>query len=164
MAAKPKDIDWDGMESDWRAGIVSLSVLSREYEVSRAAIEKHWDKLGVPRDLNAKIKAKADSKGLKISHIDDMDSSGFVYVIYIDSGVEKIYKIGLAKHFGARFQAHQCSSPFDIFVSCVYFVENMRVEEKCIHAMFDSKRVRGEWFKLERDDLMEIAKRSYIGG
>jgi len=61
MAAKAKDIDWDRMEPDWRAGIVSVSTLSREYSVSRTSIEKHWNKLGVPRDLTAKIKAKTDS-------------------------------------------------------------------------------------------------------
>lgn len=61
MAAKPKDIDWDRMESEWRAGIVSVSTLSREYGVSRTSLEKHWNKLGVPRDLTAKVKAKTDA-------------------------------------------------------------------------------------------------------
>lgn len=61
MAAKAKDIDWDRMESEWRSGIVSVSTLSREYGVSRTSLEKHWNKLGVPRDLTAKVKAKTDA-------------------------------------------------------------------------------------------------------
>lgn len=54
-------IDWEAMEHDWRAGIKSVLQLSKEYEVSRAAILKHWDKRGVERDLAARIHAKAQA-------------------------------------------------------------------------------------------------------
>lgn len=54
-------VDWDAMEPDWRAGIKTKKQLSEEFKVSRAAIDKHWDKAGVERDLTAKIQAKADS-------------------------------------------------------------------------------------------------------
>lgn len=60
MAAK-RVIDWDTMESDWLAGIKSVSQLSTEYGVSRAAIQKHWDKEGISRCLDAKIKAAASN-------------------------------------------------------------------------------------------------------
>lgn len=49
------------MEPDWRAGIKTVQQLSKEHGVSRAAIIKHWDKLGIERDLAAKIQAKADA-------------------------------------------------------------------------------------------------------
>jgi len=54
-------IDWESMEPDWRAGIKSVLQLSKEHRVSRAAILKHFDKLGIERDLSAKIKAKAEA-------------------------------------------------------------------------------------------------------
>jgi len=54
-------VDWDAMEPDWRAGVISVKALSEQYGVSRAAILKHWGKAGVERDLSAKIHAKADS-------------------------------------------------------------------------------------------------------
>ena len=54
-------IDWDAMEPEWRIGLKSVLQLSKDFGVSRAAIIKHWDKEGVPRDLSAKIKAKAES-------------------------------------------------------------------------------------------------------
>ena len=54
-------VDWDAMEPDWRAGIKTKKQLSEEYRVSRAAIDKHWDKAGVERDLKVKIQAKADA-------------------------------------------------------------------------------------------------------
>jgi hypothetical protein len=54
-------IHWDAMEPEWMAGIVSKKELGRRYGVSRPAIEKHWAKAGVKRDLIAKIQAKADA-------------------------------------------------------------------------------------------------------
>lgn len=65
--AAPKKIDYERIESAWRAGIKSPSQLASDYteetgiNVSHAAIIKHFKKLGVPRDLSAKIRAKADS-------------------------------------------------------------------------------------------------------
>ena len=59
--AKRPAVDWDAMEPEWRIGIKSVLQLSKDFGVSRAAIIKHWDKEGVPRDLSAKIKAKAES-------------------------------------------------------------------------------------------------------
>ena len=63
----PRKVDYDLMESDWRAGIKSIPQIAAEYEsstgvkVSKTAISKHFEALGVPRDLGAKIKAKADA-------------------------------------------------------------------------------------------------------
>lgn len=54
-------IDWEAMEPDWRANIKSKKELSIEYGVSRAAIDKHWAKAGVERDMTSRIQAKADA-------------------------------------------------------------------------------------------------------
>lgn len=54
-------IDWEAMEPEWRAGIKSKLELSNQYGVSRAAIDKHWAKVGIERDLTKRIQAKADA-------------------------------------------------------------------------------------------------------
>ena len=59
--AKRPPVDWDAMEPDWRAGLKSVLQLSKEYGVSRPAIDKHWAKEGVERDLSAKIRSKSDA-------------------------------------------------------------------------------------------------------
>ncbi len=159
---KAKAKSMDEMKLDWTNGIIPLSELSKKYNMPAQAIRKYWNDLGIERLIVEKNTLK--NNGVKLVEADSLDCSGFIYVIYIDTGLERLYKIGLAKHFSSRFSQHQCASPFDIFVSIVYFVENMRVEEKILHATFNDKRVRGEWFKLNKEDLMEIAKRSYIGG
>lgn len=56
-----KAVDWEAMEPAWRAGIKTKLELSREFNVSRAAIDKHWAKAGIERDLTMRIQAKADA-------------------------------------------------------------------------------------------------------
>lgn len=63
--AAPKKVDYERIEPGWRAGILSPAQLAAEYtkqtgvSVSHVAIIKHFKKLGVPRDLAEKVKAKA---------------------------------------------------------------------------------------------------------
>lgn len=56
-----KVVDWEAVEKDWRAGIKSKKQISEEHDVSRAAMDKRFNKLGVHRDLKAQIQAKADA-------------------------------------------------------------------------------------------------------
>lgn len=63
--AAPRIIDYGRIEPGWREGIKSVPMLCAEYEeatgqaVTPAAVRKHFVKLGIPRDLSAKIEAKA---------------------------------------------------------------------------------------------------------
>jgi hypothetical protein len=63
--AAPRIIDYGRIEPGWRAGLLSVQQLADEYEaatgqkVTLQAINKHFKKLGIPRDLAAKIEAKA---------------------------------------------------------------------------------------------------------
>lgn len=59
--AEKRTIDWDLIEVDWRANVKTKQQMSVEYGVSRAAMDKHFGKLGITRDLGAKVRAKADA-------------------------------------------------------------------------------------------------------
>ena len=67
----PKKVDYERIEPDWRAGVKSPPQLAAEYTaatgvaVSHTAIIKHFKKLGVTRNLLAKVQAKADSMVLE---------------------------------------------------------------------------------------------------
>ena len=69
--AAPKKVDYERIEPGWRRGLKSAEQLAAEYtadtgvKVSGAAIKKHFSKLGVPRDLAAKVKAKAEAMVLE---------------------------------------------------------------------------------------------------
>jgi phage-related tail fiber protein len=57
-----KNVDWDLVEADYRAGVKSLREMAEAHGVSHVAIKKRADKEGWVRDLSAKIQAKADEK------------------------------------------------------------------------------------------------------
>lgn len=59
--------DWDAIEPEWRAGVRSVLQIAKWYgettgdSISHTAINKHFKKLGIPRDLSGKVRAKADA-------------------------------------------------------------------------------------------------------
>lgn len=63
----PGKIDYARIEPGWRAGLLSRHQLAQQYtaetgvSVTHVAIVKHFKKCGVPRDLSAKIRARADA-------------------------------------------------------------------------------------------------------
>ncbi len=56
-----KQIDWEDVEQDFRAGIKSLRQMGEEYGCSHVSIKKKADKEGWTRDLSKKIKAEAQA-------------------------------------------------------------------------------------------------------
>jgi len=152
-----KAINWKAVELDFRAGVKSLEQIGLENGVTKGRISQVAKRDGWTRDLKNRIKAK-----VVLNPEDEMSAAGFLYVIYIDTGLERLFKIGMAKHFSSRFEQHQCSSPFDICVALCYFVGNMRSEERQLHQQFDSQCVRGEWFRLTDADLDLIATRARL--
>jgi hypothetical protein len=56
-----EDVDWEGIERDYRAGLLSLREIADRYPgTNHVAISRRAKKYGWARDLTEKIKAKAD--------------------------------------------------------------------------------------------------------
>ena len=160
VSASKSGADWERIELDYRAGIKTLRQIADEHGISHVAVAKRAKRDGWTRDLSVRAPSPPP---VELATVDALERSGFVYVIYLqDTAGERFYKIGLASSFTARFNAHQCSSPFPICVACAYFVGNMRVEERELHRIFAIQRVRGEWFRLSPDDLRLIAERALL--
>lgn len=53
--------DWERIEADYRAGVLSLREIVAPYGVTEGALRKRAKKFGWERDLGAKIQAKADA-------------------------------------------------------------------------------------------------------
>ena len=150
-------IDWEAVERDYRAGILSVREIGAKCGCTHTAINKRAKRDGWERE-----RAARQQEPVRLVS-DELDRAGFVYVIYLeDTASERFYKIGMAASFTARYDAHQCASPFPICVACAYFVGNMRAEERFLHAEFSDKRVRGEWFRLADSDLDQIARRAKL--
>lgn len=60
MTDKKKAVDWEAIERDYRAGIMSLREIADPNGVTEGAIRKRAKRDGWVRDLGAKIKARAD--------------------------------------------------------------------------------------------------------
>lgn len=54
-------VDWEGIERDYRAGLLTLRQIGEQHGVTHGAINKRAKRDGWDRDLSAKIKAKAES-------------------------------------------------------------------------------------------------------
>jgi hypothetical protein len=53
--------DWERIEADFRAGILSLREIASPYNITHTAIRKRAEREGWTRDLTAKIRAKAEA-------------------------------------------------------------------------------------------------------
>lgn len=58
---EPRSIDWEGVEREYRAGLLSLREIGAHFGLTHAAIRKRAEKDGWSRDLAAKIRAKAEA-------------------------------------------------------------------------------------------------------
>lgn len=56
-----KSPDWEAIESAYRAGLLSVREIASQHGITHGAINKRAKRDGWVRDLNAKIKAKADA-------------------------------------------------------------------------------------------------------
>lgn len=56
-----KSVDWERLEADYRAGILSLREIASAHDITEGAIRKRAKRDGWERDLTEKVKAKAES-------------------------------------------------------------------------------------------------------
>lgn len=64
-----------------------------------------------------------------------------------------LYKIGLSKDVRARIKTLGVALPFEIEPIHTIKTDDMVTLEKELHAQFNEKRVRGEWFALTPEDV-----------
>lgn len=101
--AAPKKVDYERIEPGWRAGVLSPHQLAAQYtedtgvKVSHAAIIKHFTKLNVPRDLNAKIQAQADAMVTKALVTEKVTKDRLVTNEgkIVNAGAEQVFEIRL---------------------------------------------------------------------
>ena len=80
---------------------------------------------------------------------------GWVYVIKADER----YKIGISvSDVNKRIESLRTASAFPIEVICIIEVENAREIEALLHNRFRHKRLKGEWFSLDADDLDSLRR------
>lgn len=81
-------------------------------------------------------------------------SAGFVYLVKSEHG----YKIGKSINVKARTQMFGVKLPFDIEVIHYSFFDDYSEAERSLHRRFQHKRLQGEWFDLNDQDIEAIKK------
>jgi hypothetical protein len=81
---------------------------------------------------------------------------GYIYLIKS----QNLYKIGRAKKIKDRIRAYKTENPFGIEILLQVKVDNYIKEENMLLDMFKEKKVRGEWFSLNEEDV-ELIKEIY---
>lgn len=81
------------------------------------------------------------------------NGKGYVYLVRLD----KHYKIGISKNPKDRLKEFTLL-PYPLEDICIERVANYEQCEEELHLHFDNKRVRGEWFELDEEDIEYIKK------
>lgn len=128
--------------SNSRIGFRSANRYVRRYGIGNRVSQKY---------TRIYLKGDIDRSGEKI-----LDSEvGGVYILESKFG----YKIGKAKRFSRRLSDFNTMLPFDFEPIRLYQIESesesFKMETK-LHKMYKHKHIKGEWFSISKDDLVEI--------
>lgn len=77
---------------------------------------------------------------------------GHVYLIQAATD-EALFKIGRTKHLPSRLKTIGLKLPFEVKLVHSIEVEDSVLAEASLHNRFATKRMNGEWFKLDREDV-----------
>ena len=83
-----------------------------------------------------------------------------VYLIQAENGH---VKIGCTGNLGQRFRTIETSSPCKVNLIGFYRCKDFHKEESKLHKQFADKRERGEWFRLDTQDLLALNDRFGLG-
>lgn len=80
-------------------------------------------------------------------------SKGYIYVIKVGCK----YKIGKTINHKSRLNSLQTSNPDQIKIEAIFYGKKYEILELELHKMFSKKRLTGEWFQLNNEDLKLIS-------
>jgi len=88
-------------------------------------------------------------------------NTGYVYIIKGTHNGEIKHKIGKANNLQNRIKRFEVKIPFDIELVMSFFVREPLKLERDIHLLKKEKRIAGEWFDLDEDDIKDIMEYGY---
>jgi len=85
-----------------------------------------------------------------------LKESGYIYILKN----KEFYKIGRSKNPKNRIKSYVTENPDEIEIILCEYVDDYKKAEEELHILFKDKKHRGEWFKLNNEDI-ELIK-NYI--
>ncbi len=83
------------------------------------------------------------------------DAPGYIYLIQADLP-DNPCKIGKSKNVPNRMKLFGVKLPFDFQLLHIIPCLNHSKVEKDLHERFGGKRINGEWFNLDQQDILDI--------
>lgn len=74
--------------------------------------------------------------------------------VYIIKTSKRLYKIGKTQDLKSRISGYHTHLPIVFRVVRQFLASNMDELEEALHIVFQHKRIKGEWFELNDDDLI----------
>lgn len=146
---------WFEISSEDIAGLMEMADEAMSSFVFEYLPEDVSDKLYaafdmLEREYNSALALEAEmcQEAIQLSK-----NSGYVYLIQSPTGS---YKIGRTKDPSNRMKTFTVKLPFEVDYVCVIETADMYRLEGDLHLRFNSKRVNGEWFRLEPQDVEHI--------
>lgn len=138
--------------------------LKQENKILKNIIEEETDisKSELIFKIQKKKNNTNDNQEYRFSRWKDNDNkndkfdndSGYIYIIKEQENGR--VKIGKAKHYINRLNIFNVKLPFPYEVIKIFEVSNRHKVEKLLHDNFSNKRLNGEWFELNDEDIEAI--------
>jgi len=111
--------------------------------------EKNISDIDIEIENNKQLQKEYKSIGIKFEKIKET----YIYIMYDENS--KYFKIGRSVNPQKREKTLQSEKPSIVLL---YTFKGVNNDEIILHEKFKSKRIRGEWFNLNDDDITEIHK------
>lgn len=101
-------------------------------------------------------------ESVKYFHITSKYKFSYIYLIKGTHNGSSKYKIGKADNPIDRIKMFNVKIPFDIETIFTFCIKDSLSFEKHLHNHFSDKRLVGEWFDLDDNDILELMSLSVV--
>lgn len=140
--------------------LIRYQDVADQLSINIATVEQYVER-GILRSIGTGHNRRIVASSLRdavLPRPGDPVPTGFVYLIFCMG----YYKIGCAKSVQRRMKQFQEFLPEEIKIIHTIPTNDMHFAEARLHQRFDSKRVRGEWFRLTPEDVAFICEQKAI--
>lgn len=145
-----KDGHWEitvGVSNQLQAQSIAIAEFNRTHPDAHHIL-REVERVDAGRHIKPKRKRPAKT------------APGYIYLI---EGLPGHYKIGLTVDPKERIGTLGVQLPYPIRVIHLIPAENMEAAENHLHDLFRGKRVRGEWFELDEQEVAFIKGIDHLG-
>lgn len=104
--------------------------------------------------IDDEVTIKKADELIQLTSAKNIEKLGFVYLIKSKLG----YKIGYSKEIHNRNKIFNVKLPFQWEFAKIFCLQDYKLFEKFLHNIFVDKKLNGEWFDLDEEDLVSIEK------